>query len=59
MRRRTRRRRRILKTWQLGLLGRPHYVGNLVHTSPANIITCWKLEPILCLRPRLSRKDRG
>lgn len=27
--------------------------------SPANIMTCWKLEPILFLRPRLSRKDRG
>lgn len=30
--------------------------GNAV---PANIIMCWKLELILFLRPRLSRKDRG
>lgn len=30
-----------------------------VDILPANIIMCWKGPPILCLRPRLIRKDRG
>lgn len=33
--------------------------GQTGSSLPANIIMCWKFPFILCLRPRLSRKDSG